>query len=46
MKSTGQSLKPTLTSKYLQAFKKAELTGKYLSMSDSTHLRNLEYVST
>lgn len=42
MKSTGQSLKPTLTSKYLQAFKKAELTGKYLSMSDSTHLRNLE----
>lgn len=31
--------------KYLQAFKKAELTGKYLSMSDSTHLRNLEYVS-
>lgn len=28
------------------SFKKAELTGKYWSMSDSTHLRNLEYVST
>lgn len=42
MKSTGQSLKPTLMRKYLWAFKKVELIG----MSDSTHLRNLEYVST